>query len=561
MYEDYFGLKKKPFSIVPDPAYFYLSDGHREALAHLLYGTTSDGGFVLLTGEVGTGKTTVCRRLLELTPEETEVAFILNPKVTSEELLATICDEFGVSYPEGTTSIKVLVARINDYLLNVHDRGRRAVLIVEEAQNLKAEVLEQIRLLTNLETNQRKLLQMIMIGQPELREMLAKPQLRQLSQRITARYHLDALSKEEIPGYINYRLSVAGAVRGPLFPPATVKRVYGLTKGIPRLINVICDRALLGAFVQEKERVDIKILKKAAREVLAEENHGGIRRRLAYGAAGVLLFVVVALGSLLYVPGAGRWLPESLHAYVPHRPVVATKAEPPEVVVTARYEGSIAAARTENVQRGALGRPAGRSGGDTREMAYGALFRKWQIPYKRGSRDTMCGQAESHGLRCLAGKGSITNLREMDRPAMLRLVDETNREYYAVVTALKGEVATFSIGDETRTVDKTEIARYWSGDYLLLWRVPPGYRGGLKPGSRGSMVAWLERQLALVQGRVAPAGGGGMYDEKVMKQVREFQIAAGMVPDGIAGPRTIMRLGAAGPDKGDPVLEGRKGIK
>jgi len=178
MYEDHFGLKKKPFSIVPDPACFYMSDGHREALAHLLYGATGDGGFVLLTGEVGTGKTTVCRRVFELIPEATDVAFILNPKLTAEELLATICDEFGISCPEGTTSIRTLVARINDYLLDAHDKGRRAVLIIEEAQNLTPDVLEQIRLLTNLETNQRKLLQVIMIGQPELREMLVKPQLR-----------------------------------------------------------------------------------------------------------------------------------------------------------------------------------------------------------------------------------------------------------------------------------------------------------------------------------------------------------------------------------------------
>ena len=298
MYEEYFGLKKKPFSIVPDPACFYMSDGHREALAHLLYGATGDGGFVLLTGEVGTGKTTVCRRLFELTPEATDVAFILNPKLTAEELLATICDEFGIGYPEGTTSIRVLVARINDYLLNAHDKGRRAVLIIEEAQNLTPEVLEQIRLLTNLETNQRKLLQVVMIGQPELKEMLAKPQLRQLSQRITARYHLGPLSKEEVPEYINYRLAAAGAGRTRLFPPATIRKVYGLTKGVPRLINVVCDRALLGAFVQEKECVDIKTLKRAAREVMAEEHRKGKKTRLFAAAAGVLFLLCIAFGGL-----------------------------------------------------------------------------------------------------------------------------------------------------------------------------------------------------------------------------------------------------------------------
>ena len=271
MYEDYFGLTKKPFSIVPDPHYFFLSAGHREALAHLLYGIKSDGGFVLLTGDIGAGKTTACRRLIELLPPDLEVAFILNPKLTVEELLATICDEFGISYPQGNQSIKVFVSLINDYLFQINAQGRRAVLILEEAQNLKPEVLEQVRLLTNLETKEHKLLQMIMIGQPELKQLLAQPQLLQLSQRITARYHLGPLSKEEVPRYINYRLSIAGMDRNRLFPPSTVKKLFRLSGGLPRLINVICDRALLGAFVQGKDQVDKKTLIKAAREVSGEQ--------------------------------------------------------------------------------------------------------------------------------------------------------------------------------------------------------------------------------------------------------------------------------------------------
>ena len=197
MYKEYFGLKENPFSIAPDPHYFYMSEGHREALAHLVYGINSDGGFILLTGEVGTGKTTVCRCLLEQLPENTEIAFILNPKLTVEELLAAICDEFGIRYPEGNRSNGVFVSAIYEYLLHIPEKGRRAILVIEEAQNLSLEVLEQIRLLTNLETSQRKLLQIILLGQPELREMLAQPQLRQLSQRVTARYHLGPLSQDE----------------------------------------------------------------------------------------------------------------------------------------------------------------------------------------------------------------------------------------------------------------------------------------------------------------------------------------------------------------------------
>ena len=210
MYKEYFGLKENPFSIAPDPHYFYMSEGHREALAHLVYGINSDGGFVLLTGEVGTGKTTVCRCLLEQLPENTEIAFILNPKLTVEELLATVCHEFGIRYPEGDRSNRVLVSAIYEYLLHIPERGRRAILVIEEAQLLSLEVLEQVRLLTNLETSQRKLLQIILLGQPELREMLAQPHFRQLSQRVTARYHLGPLSKDETSAYVNHRLSVAG---------------------------------------------------------------------------------------------------------------------------------------------------------------------------------------------------------------------------------------------------------------------------------------------------------------------------------------------------------------
>ncbi|MBD3647414.1 MAG: AAA family ATPase, partial [Pseudomonadales bacterium] len=203
MYDQYFGLKESPFSIAPNPRYLYMSERHREALAHLLYGIRTDGGFILLTGEVGTGKTTVCRCLLEQLPDNVDTAFVLNPKLTADELLATICDDLGIDYPDNVT-IKGLVDRLNDFLLSSLEADRRTVLIIDEAQNLSADVLEQLRLLTNLETNQRKLLQIILLGQPELLELLSQPELRQLSQRITARFHLDALNREEVAEYIEH---------------------------------------------------------------------------------------------------------------------------------------------------------------------------------------------------------------------------------------------------------------------------------------------------------------------------------------------------------------------
>ncbi|MCX5719348.1 MAG: AAA family ATPase, partial [Nitrospirae bacterium] len=278
MYSEYFGLTELPFSIAPDPRYLYMSDQHREALAHLVYGLHSDGGFVLLTGEVGTGKTTVCRCLLEQIPENTDVAFVLNPKLSVEELLATICDELGIHYPEGNTSIKVFVDHINAYLLKAHDQGRKTVLILEEAQNLSTDVLEQVRLLTNLETNQCKLLQIIMLGQPELKDMLSRPELRQLAQRITARYHLSSLPRKEVAAYVNHRLAVAGT-RNSLFPPSTIGKLFRLSGGIPRLINLLCDRALLGAYVQGQDRVDKPTLSQAAHEIFGKTKTQGLQRK------------------------------------------------------------------------------------------------------------------------------------------------------------------------------------------------------------------------------------------------------------------------------------------
>jgi len=273
MYKEYFGLKEDPFSIAPDPQFLYMSSRHREALAHLIYGMKADSGFVLLTGEVGTGKTTVCRCLLGQIPDKSEIAFILNPKLSVVELLATICDELGIGYPAGNQSVKVFIDQINLYLLKAHAEGKRTVLIIDEAQNLSIDVLEQIRLLTNLETDKRKLLQVVMLGQPELNHLLNQPELRQLSQRVTARYHLEPLSKHELQGYLSHRLAVAGVER-PLFPEKTIGKLYSLTGGVPRLINLLCDRALLGAYVKEENIISPALLTEAGSEVFGEKRHG-----------------------------------------------------------------------------------------------------------------------------------------------------------------------------------------------------------------------------------------------------------------------------------------------
>ncbi|MEW6600548.1 MAG: AAA family ATPase, partial [Nitrospirota bacterium] len=304
MYNEYFGFKEAPFSIAPDPRYLFMSEQHREALAHLVYGFNSDGGFVLLTGEVGTGKTTVSRCLLEQIPDNTAIAFILNPKLSVQELLATICDEFRIKYPPDNTSIKVFTDMINAYLLEAHANGRKAVLLIDEAQNLSTEVLEQLRLLTNLETNRKKLLQIILIGQPELRDKLSDPGLRQLSQRIIARYHLGALSKNDISAYVSHRLSVAG-IRDRLFPDAVINKLYRLTGGVPRLINVLCDRALLGTYAMNKSLVSSSTLTKAAHEVFGDKAPliQGLRTKAAvWIISSVMIVVGAVVASTYYKP-------------------------------------------------------------------------------------------------------------------------------------------------------------------------------------------------------------------------------------------------------------------
>lgn len=446
MYKEYFGLKENPFSIAPDPHYFYMSEGHREALAHLLYGIKSEGGFILLTGEVGTGKTTICRCLLQQIPEDTEIAFVLNPKLTVGELLASICDEFGIGYPAGTTSVKIFVDAIYNFLLETHEKGRRAILILEEAQNLSVDVLEQIRLLTNLETNQRKLLQIIMIGQPELKDILENEQLRQLSQRITARYHLGPLRAREVAGYVEHRLSVAGLIRGELFPPETIKALYQLSGGVPRLINLICDRALLGAYVQGKEHVDRKTLITAEREVTGTAVLKRHRKKMVQLiSAGACVVVVMVIAGYLFMNQRGlSW--SGLTSHAPSQRGPASQSE----------KGS----DSKN--------PAPAS---TRDMAYEALFREWQAQYDARDKRSVCEQATAQGLQCIEGKGDLKLLKQYDKPAVLWLTDDKGLEYYIMLNSLKNDEALLVDRGKRLTKKVDELTSRWTGQYTILWKL------------------------------------------------------------------------------------------
>jgi general secretion pathway protein A len=549
MYTEHFGLKENPFSITPDPHYFYVSDKHREALAHLMYGFTGKGGFVLLTGEVGTGKTTVCRRLLERAPEGCEIAFILYPRLTADELLSTICDEFGIKYPPGTTSSKELVTRIYEYLLETRERGKRAVVIIEEAQNLSDEVLEQIRLLTNLETNKEKLLQIIMLGQPELRQKLAQPHMRQLSQRVTARYHLNPLSRKEIPAYIAHRLKVAGLPSGQLFPGPVARRLFRLTGGVPRSINVICDRALVGTFIEGKERVDAKTLTKAARELAGD---GVTRRpgRLLYGMA-VILILALLIGGLGMAYRSGVIMKSEASAT---RDMIERTGEGPSL---APYSPGMQAAGGGPVKpvRSAEGldRPGGYTGARTRESAHRALAREWQAAYDAESALPFCQQVAAQGLTCFNAKDSLDVLRHLNRPAVLRLKAGRKGEYYGTLVSISPDTATVILGDEARIIGVKDIGRWWSGEYMVLFRRPPSYKEEIKWGERGTFISWIEKQLASRESRTVRPVREQVYDAEMARQIREFQAASGLVPDGLIGPKTVMLL-ADRADNNEPRL-------
>jgi len=527
MYLSYFGLAEAPFSIAPAPRYLYMSQRHQDALAHLLYGVNGEGGFVLLTGEVGTGKTTVSRCLLEQIPESCDVAYIFNPKLTVEELLSTICVEFGIACPPGNTSIKVFVDCINAHLLDAHANGRHSVLIIDEAQNLSADVLEQMRLLTNLETNERKLLQIILIGQPELASMLERQELRQLAQRIVARYHLGKLSKTEVAAYVQHRLGVAGTQR-QLFPHAIMSRLHQLSGGIPRIINVLCDRALLGTYAQGKERVDRATLEQAAREVFHQPSPQR-RNMLRFLAASLILLVGGALAVAAFREQPGPKAAAVQRTVVPS----ALPADKREAV------GQRNAIPSDVALPALLAWPANEPHSHSKDLAYAALFRAWGADYQGADA---CLQAETLGLRCRAGRGGLDELRKSDRPAVLSMRDKQGREFFATLTALGPETATFAIGSHTTTVALSALASQWSGYYSLLWRVPPVTQTIVRPGDRGPAVEWLSRQLAQVQGRAVETARDWVFDETLVRQLKQFQLSQGLIPDGSAGPQTLIRL-------------------
>lgn len=542
MYTSFFGLSEKPFAITPDPRYLFMSERHAEALAHLLYGITEAGGFIQLTGEVGTGKTTVVRSLLERMPGHADVAVILNPQLSPLQFVLTICEELGIFLREDdTTSLKDLIDVLNRRLLDAHAKGRRIVVIVDEAQNLTPETLEQVRLLTNLETPSQKLLQIILIGQPELREVLDRMELRQLAQRITGRYHLAPLTRPETASYVNHRLRVAGA-NGEIFTSQALREVHRLSNGIPRIINVICDRALLGAFTQESHRVSPALIRAAASEVYGRSFSPPWMNVAAGGA----------LAAALAIMAFGIWLLlRTPHSEAQPQPVAAATATPAQPVEAAPAPQVAPPPEPQAQDMADLLRD--HASETNTEGAFAQIFTLWGGRFDPAA-GRPCDQALQQGLECVYQQGSWGQLRTLNRPAILTLIDDAGNAHQVTVTGLNDAGnAQVGLGDQQYDVSIASLSRFWYGDYLVLWRPQVASPRALSAGMQGDGVRWLRNSLNTLQGHTdAPAGD--YYDAELVKMVEDFQRRHRLNVDGIAGVQTQIVLDTLSNPAGTPVL-------
>ena len=573
MFGQFFNIDESVFSIAPNPKYLYLSRQHEEALAHLVYGVTRKGGFVCLTGDIGTGKTTICRTMFEQLPENTDIAFVINPKFSPLELLASICDELKISYSYFQPNVKEYVKKIHEYLIDAHAKGRNTVLVIDEAQNLSADTLEHVRALTNVETNEEKLLQIILIGQPELKDLLAKPELEQVNQRITARFHIGPLNLNETNHYISHRLSIAGATQ-TIFTKSNIKQIHRLSCGVPRLINILCDRILLGAYTLSQLNITSAIIKQSADEVFESKQTNRDRYPRALVAS---LFALLISGAVVFAyqnskpnlienkitinaTDADIHTEDKIHennhdlTYEnDDRYIVNEDNASEDKVINARVDRENSGHSINEVKPESYNDDSDIAIYDEHEtnsiendfskrgLAFQEIFRLWGIEYSNSSQEP-CEQAIAHNLYCFKSNGDIATLRKLNRPSVLKSSSTHFEPSYAALVSIEDDKAILSEKGNLYLTEISEIEANWSGEYEVLWRpIAPGKKY-IIPGAKGKAVQELDIQLAKVMGHDPLLSNPFIYSSQLEIQVKNFQISRKITADAIVGPITQIQI-------------------
>lgn len=525
MYTQHFELSEPPFSIAPNPRYLFLSPQHREALAHLLYGVGVGGGFVVLTGEVGMGKTTLCRALIDQLPEDVDIALIFNPRLSSRELLASICDELRIIYSGPKASLKELIDALNRHLLDAHGRGRRVLVLIDEAQNLRFDVLEQVRLLTNLETNQHKLLQIILVGQPELNDILDRPNLRQLAQRITARYHLDPLNLEATRDYVRHRIKVAEG-RRELFTPGGVREIFRRSKGIPRLVNLIGDRSLLGAYTLGKREVDRSIVQRAALELRgAGLNARQVRVKRVLNLLAKGLSITLLLGAAFHYRDRLPAMPQVAWRNLVVK-LIPERMDAPVVLSEEMHPEAEKASPSSLQEPGLLG---------TREEALVQLLSIWGVPASEGAR---CGRGGRGEIRCQNYRGTWERLIALNVPVALELSNGVSSERFVAIERLDRDQIWIRLSKRSVPISREALLAVWTGRAILAYRPLSTDKRALRPGIRDAAVLEIRQALGL------PSEGSEMdhYDPSLRSRIESLQRAWGLRPDGMIGTLTLIGI-------------------
>lgn len=526
MFRKHFGIEKNPFSNTPDPEFFFRSRCHEEALAHLAYGIAGGSGFAMLTGEVGTGKTTLCRTIISQMYDEVDLALCLNPRLSEVEFLATICEELHIRNLKNDFGVKEYTDALNLHLLNLHAAGRKAVIIIDEAQNLRMEVLEQVRLLTNLETSTAKLLQIILVGQPELKDMLSKTEMRQVNQRITARYHLEPLDEHETVEYIEHRLKIVGlAIQ--TFDGRALDIIREYSTGVPRLINAICERCLLGAFAKGFIVVDADLARIATREVTGQK----VNSRSISNATFLMMAFVACVSVIVAISFTQQ-------AMVSH--LISSLS---------------------SLVKGPVNRPSEikRNGYiDDVSRATDTMFDIWKLE-KISSTQNPCLDVEKVGLGCLRGRGEWNQLLKLNRPAVISMVKPDKSVQYAVISKIEGPKVSLRDGSLTTITSASQLQKSWSGEYLMFWRPPPVFSREMEPGMSGEDIVWLRLRLAEITGEDADTKRLYDYDDALAKRVVEFKRSHNLPENERVDVMTMIILNSSVSGSNSPMILSRGG--